>query len=189
MRLGRVLLAVAITIATIHPQAHAQNGWLIIPGRSWGPVLIGATESDVLKVAGQPRHRRDTSAMQSIWEFGGWSVTLIRPTAVDVLQVSYIDVRDPSATTREGLKIGARLPDVLRIYGDVGDNLKPGLQTCLDIVINGNRDRRPVSYEEMRMLLDYLDRGIRFELSSSGTSGFHVTTITIRAPDRCKRQF
>lgn len=207
MRLGRgqrivEVSALVVLVVGFVGVSHAQSGWLIVPGKSWGPVFIGETEDGVMSVLGPPGSRSD-SAMASSWKYPKVWLQFIRRVSEnpsDTLQLWRISVWDPAAVTREGVGVGARLPNVLRTYGGTSENLIPNLlrgdspnidpADCLDIVINGDRSGSQTSFDTPTMSLTYLDRGVGFDLNWAGTPGaFLVTTITVMNPNACRPLF
>jgi hypothetical protein len=202
-----MLLVVAGGVVASPRWARAQQtaGWLIVPGKSWGPLSIGDTENKVKSILGAPEDRKDTE-FDSIWTYRTAQVFLIREgldaPANSPMKVWLIVVWDPAAVTREGVRIGARLQDVLRVYGDSRDNLKttghqpsgvPTRSDCLNIstyaqTATGSGTR--LSYEFPEIAFHYLDRGVTFELQSeAGPNGaFTVITIDVEAPSACRPQ-
>lgn len=109
----------------------------------------------------------------------------------DTFMLWSIDVWDPAASTREGIRMGARLPNVLRTYGDTGDNFHMGQSgpatNCLDITIRGDRSGTQTSYERPTLSLTYFDRGVKFDLDWAGTPGaFLVRSMTVTSPAECR---
>jgi hypothetical protein len=128
MSIGRALAFVLLTLSLgmFPSETQAQTGWRIIPGKSWGPIFIGETQDDVLSTLGRPRTRSESNFASS-WVFPNAQLKFVRRVdwnPGDTLKLWRIDVWDSSTVTREGVRVGARLPKVLRAYGDTGDNLK-----------------------------------------------------------------
>jgi len=162
-------------------QAYAQNGWLIIPGKSWGPVSIGETKDGVLSALGPPMNRNDSTAVME-WRYPTASL-LFFPNALGIFVVSRIDVWDPLTVTREGVRVGTWLPEVLRVYGGTAENigwLDQAFTDCLSISVE--------HLGGLTLDLLYLARGVGVSLRWVETppGGFLVTSLSVIGPRPCR---
>ena len=199
MRLGGVrpiVLAAACIVLAGEAAAtlptYAQGGSLIVPGRSWGQVFIGETDDGVMSALGPPSSRQD-SEQTSVWRYPKAILTFFRGAAVNpstTWKLFHITVWEPTAVTREGVRIGSPLPDVLRAYGDndENDDTKHAI-SCLSVGVYGTKsaDGTETIYDKPTLYLTYFQWGVGFELAPAGTSGvFIVSSISISKPAECQ---
>jgi hypothetical protein len=89
-----------------------------------------------------------------------------------------IEIQNRTSPTREGIRIGALLSDVIRVYGDSVDNqhfiASAGhIATCLVVDIRVAPRRTEI------LSLRYLDRGVEFEVSPLGAPSVATTVDEI----------
>jgi hypothetical protein len=105
-----------------------------------------------------------------------------------------IEIAGAGSVTREGIRVGSFLNDVVRTYGDFVDNIVPAKsppQTCLLVNLSAGRSypAEQANYERLALNLEYLSRGIWFAFSPiarSGTGVPLVTKITVMEPGVCQ---
>jgi hypothetical protein len=190
----RVLAFALLTVAlTEFPtQTHAQSEWLVTAGRGWGPYYLGMSEDFALRVSG-PQFTRNTdpTAPLHFWKSVGAFLTFSRQD--DKTYVLWtIDITDAGSVTREGIRVGSFLNDVVRTYGDSIDNIVHNgkMQTCLLVNLWADRPypAAQANYERLGLNLEYLSRGIWFAFSSTAGSSTRipsVTKITVIGPSVC----
>jgi hypothetical protein len=187
----RVVIAVALLLGSFPLVApgEAQRGWLITPGRSWGPILLGEKEDGVLSVLGPPQKRTD-APFRSDWDYPTANLQFFRHNPDDKFELGTMRISDRASVTREGIKVGAPLNAVVRTYGDTNDNASTNPpRWCLGISINANRPTGASQPDYTAVFLDlaYPDRGIWFSIISPANSGQppSVYGITIAYPGKC----
>jgi hypothetical protein len=177
-------------------QVGDQASWLIVPGRSYGPIEIGMAEMEVERTIGRPLRGYAIGAAR--WEYNGFS--LIFPPNRRVL---YIHIWYNGAATREGTKIGGSIiNDVVRTYGDSEGNRfipptnsasKPSdylPRDCLNLRIAHGASS--LSYAHLALYLDYLNHGISFWFTPVGPTEAvpYVESVSIAAQvaqTQCRR--
>ncbi|HLJ58963.1 MAG TPA: hypothetical protein VKZ50_04450 [bacterium] len=188
----RRLVSLLVLVTCCAVPAGAQTQWLIIPGKSWGPIVLGETQEQVRTVLGAPQ-RQDEGQIASDWYYANATLVFNRRVSTnptDVFQLWSIDIGDRSAVTREGVKIGTPLSLVLRTYGDTADNTRLGsVRDCLDVLIHADRSRGQPNYASTVTRLNYLDRGITFDLLASRTGEPTVVNIGVRPAGECRPLF
>ena len=173
-----------------------QTSWLMVPGRSYGPIEIGMGETEVEKTIGRPLRGYAIGAAR--WEYNGFY--LVFPPNRRVL---YIHISYNGAATREGTKIGGSIiNDVVRTYGDSEGNMfipptnsasKPSdylPRDCLDLRIAHGASSS--SYAHLALYLDYLNHGISFWFTPVGPTEAvpYVESVSISArveQTQCRR--
>jgi hypothetical protein len=179
--LATILLAmIAIPFASVQGQPiNKQASWLIIPGRSYGPIEIGMGQTEIERAIGRPVRGYATGAGR--WEYDGFAV-VFPPNG----RALFIEIDRNGAVTREGIRIKqSTINQVVRTYGDTIDNTfnphDPAIfpRNCLTMVLEHARPSSNNS--DLYLNLNYQHRGIDFELSAIGPNQPfpRVETITI----------
>jgi len=181
-------------------QTYAQAGWLITPGRGWGPYYLGMTEDAALQVRG-PRFNTNSPVSDNgflVWASWDSLRTTLRFAQQSDSRYTLHDivVTDTTSSTREGIRIGSPMGDVVRAYGDQADNVVTGpgtLRVCLNTLLSADRDPSAPSgqpdYRRLHLRLDYVNKGIEFSfwpMVDSGPGMPSVRTIQISAPRDCR---
>lgn len=187
-------IVMAFTCALAAGSSQAQTEWLITAGREWGPISLGMSEDDTIRILGSPLSRPSNGPGMHVLTYA--NATLFFSPGSQTFVLESILITAPGSVTREGIRLGSSLAEVLRAYGDVFDNnrrLENGrFVSCLSVILVGDRrpGREQVDYTVMHLTLEYLDRGIVFDFFSPisrdrpGTP--MVSTITVTQPESCR---
>jgi hypothetical protein len=160
------LLAAVVTLLLVLVPielGHSQTEWPITPGKGWGPLYLGMSEDDAIQAIGkQPKKRLSkTTVFHAIYYD---TVTLVFNGRGGLAR---IEIRNRMAQTREGIRIGALLSDVIRVYGDSKDN-QHFVQSVANIVncLKASVIDEPETAHRTTLALEYFDRGIEFDFWS-----------------------
>jgi hypothetical protein len=180
----------SLLAALLAPSAEAQGPWLISAGRGWGPILLGMTEEAVMSALGQPDNPRTVSGSIVFRKYSSRGVVLFfsRPGGGD-FTLGGIHITSPRFATREGIRVGSSLTDVVHAYGDSLDTAdKQSVRSCLNISLLGSRSAsfNTPDYSDLFWWITYEDRGIKFKIVPEG-SVLRVWEIDVEDPDpsRC----
>lgn len=108
----RTVLAATIILLTVSA-ALAQPSSLIVPGQSLGGVNLDMNSAQVRKVWGPPSRIQQPEASIEAWQYDRHRSTVFIGNG----QVYLIQTISPKFATREGMKVGAPLADIVRVYG------------------------------------------------------------------------
>jgi hypothetical protein len=181
----RWALAFLGTLLFVLPVSGAENGWRIEAGRGVGPLHLGMTEDEAVRVLGEPT-KRITIPFHAL----SYSrVELIFAQARgEAFALIWIRIKDRAARTLEGVGVGSSLSEVLRYYGDKVDNTdstSQGSSSCLSV---GLISPKPSHYRSVVLSLDYRQRGMEFnftDITEGAVFTPKVADIIITRPSSC----
>ncbi len=115
-----ILAIMQVACAMVETRHLEISSYLIVPGRSIGPISIGMDNDEVMRILGPPSKVFIMSkgrSLQYIWRSGGpliLGVEFGEDFAPKVLQVW---TKDPRFATKKGIHVGNSTKDVVRILG------------------------------------------------------------------------
>lgn len=107
---GAVLcVCVLLLFAPAGAGTAAQAPTVVVPGKSLGPVLLGMSRDDVIRILGQP-----SPALAEVATFPDWDVTVMFRDGVAVR----VGTTSSRFRTASGAGVGMRIDDATRLVGD-----------------------------------------------------------------------
>jgi hypothetical protein len=126
--MGRLCVFMLVLLMAAPPAfAARESQFLVVPGRSLGPVAIGMRLEAVESVLGKPTKVDPTGRTQ--WYEWKSPDNHLRSIAVETLQNTVVLIslaHDPRYRTREGLGDGTALADVTRTLGPPSSVIRLG---------------------------------------------------------------
>jgi hypothetical protein len=156
-------LFAALLLAGASTPLQAQTGWTIEPGQGWGPVRIGMTQDEVVASLGQPLRTVLAQTPILVADVPGARLSFYRQGTGSVYLLEDIYVSDRTSATREGIRNGSTLHDVVRAYGDTLRANRVGTRFLLCVTTSHfSTDPGTLS---LSMSVWYRNRGISFSFT------------------------
>jgi hypothetical protein len=102
---NRILLLLVVVALLLPVQVRAENDHLIVPWRRVGPVALGMTAADVVRILGEPTQKNSGPVVTTYH----WQDDLSVTVKTDTSYVTQICAVSPDYATAQGLRPG--LPD------------------------------------------------------------------------------
>jgi hypothetical protein len=101
---------------------HADEKWIIEPGHNWGPINLNMTEDKVISLLGQPLDSKVTQTITGkitkLLFFRNASLLFLQQQKGGSPKLYQMIIRDNKSSTKEGIRIGSSIFDVIKIYGE-----------------------------------------------------------------------
>jgi hypothetical protein len=203
-----LLIIVGISLnALIFPvlvsHTNASTDWIIEPGRGWGPVSINMSEQQIISILGQPtRTTYGNTIPKDLFKslhFAS-SVLMFKKNKMDNQYKLYgIVIRDNKSSTKEGIKLGSSIFEVVKIFGDTmkadiaatkgstGKTILRGMELSITTVSEG-QDIYVSSPDTLLLNTDYINIGISFNfaIDKKKPSTPKIEFITVKEIQSCK---
>ena len=112
-RLAVVSTLLAVLLAAAGGRAAVEGLYLVVPGRSAGPAVLGMPGQELVRQLGRPSGAvRAEAGTRLSWPRVGLSVRLDRDGKVEA-----VFVESPRFRTREGVGVGSTREDVVVAFG------------------------------------------------------------------------
>ena len=193
------LIMLFLILTSIH--LHADNKWIIDPGHNWGPINLNMTEENVILLLGHPLDSKTlqttTGKISKFLYFQNASLLFIQQQKGSSPKLYQIIIRDKQSSTKEGIRIGSSIFDVINIYGEyikanrVKDKSGYRILRCMEINIHAfPMDRFFETGSPDSLILDiyYRNLGIGFDINLSKKPipwPPQVENIRIQEPQAC----
>jgi hypothetical protein len=172
---------------------HAENQWVIVPGKGLGPVYLGMDDTEALTYFPKPERVQmfhepspgRTEYKRVSYRNGRIELVFSRDTTASPYKLVIIDIYDKAYVTVQGVRVGS---SIFEMFGAYGDTVNTVTQDSTVNFVQCMETSEIYSIKSVRFTFRYRKQGIEFlvDLTRGSAAPPSVAAMTIFPPEGCQ---